>query len=57
MRINQIEIATGAHPFDDLKDSKISIFDILTKIADHEPPKLDSNKFSDEFCDFVEKWY
>lgn len=45
-----IEIATGIHPYSEFT----SLFELTTHILEKESPELDRNKFSEDFCDFVD---
>ena len=51
--ISLFEIATGAYPFKDTAGQ----FRLLQKIIQEPSPKLDADKFSPEFCQFIDKWY
>jgi len=50
--ISLIEIATGEHPF----ERAGNILSIIEMVIVDDPPRLDSSKFSEEFCSFVSKW-
>ena len=50
--ISLIEISTGTHPFSTVK----GVYELTTIILEAESPKLDSDKFSRQFCSFVDKW-
>lgn len=49
--ISLIEIATGTHPF----ANAVGFLGLIKSIAQNDPPKLDSSKFSPEFCTFIDK--
>ena len=51
--ISLFEIATCAYPFKDT----VGLFRLLQKIIQEPSPKLDADKFSPEFCQFIDKWY
>ena len=48
-----IEIATGQYPFPNARN----LFEQLKGICQDEPPKLPPGKFSNNFEDFISKWY
>lgn len=49
--ISMIEIATGAHPFINAN----GFLGLIKSIVTNDPPKMDSEKYSAEFCTFVAK--
>jgi len=49
--ISLIEIATGVHPFSEAN----GFLGLIKCIVSNEPPKLDAEKFSSEFFNFVNK--
>lgn len=54
--ITLVELATGRSPYEGCNID----FEVLTKILDHEPPSLpygDGCDFSQDFRDFVDKWW
>ena len=51
--ITLIEIATGTHPYAHAKGP----FDLSNMILFSDTPQLNANKFSQEFCSFVDLWY
>jgi serine/threonine protein kinase len=46
----KIEIATGKHPFENL-----TVFGLINTLKHKESPHLDSSKYTNEFCSFVDK--
>ena len=50
--ISMIEIATVVHPF----INAFGFLGLIKSIVTNDPPKLDSEKYSPEFCTFVAKW-
>lgn len=49
--ISLFEIATGAHPFKDT----LGLLGLVQKITKEPSPKLDADKFSSDFCQFIDK--
>jgi serine/threonine protein kinase len=51
--ISLIEVGVGEHPFKNAS----GLLGLMNKIVIIDSPKLDSTKFSQEFCQFIDKWY
>jgi mitogen-activated protein kinase kinase 1 len=54
-----VECALGKFPYDNRDDKRAStlgFWELMEFIVKQPPPTLPSNKFSREFCSFVEKW-
>jgi len=51
--ITLVEIATGKFPYQNFK----SDFELLSKVIQEDPPKLPVERFSKEFCEFIDAWY
>jgi len=46
------------YPFEPAAGKKqLEFFDVFHYIVAQQVPPLDREQFSDEFCDFIEKWY
>lgn len=52
MGISLIEIATYEYPY----ETNASFFQLISIIVNQESPSLPRNKFSSEFCNFVDCW-
>lgn len=52
--LSQMELATGKFPYPKWK----SVFDQLQQVVQGSAPRLPNDKtFSDEFVNFINKWY
>lgn len=49
---DQMELATGKFPYEEWKTP----FDQIKQVVQGDPPRLSTESFPTEFCDFIEKW-
>ncbi|CAD5232238.1 unnamed protein product [Bursaphelenchus xylophilus] len=51
--ITLVQLAKGYFPYRTDPNEELTEFAVMLKIRDEEPPQVDPEKFSAEFCDFV----
>jgi serine/threonine protein kinase len=51
--ITLVELATGEYPYKQYEND----FAVMAAILKNAPPRIEGDNFSDNFKDFVKKWY